>query len=803
MRSENIFNFNDIKNQSATHIRQFIEANVPSINYTNEAGLTMLHLTAEYDENVEVAKVLISMGANVNAKEQSGLSPLHIAVTYGNIKVAEILISNGANVNAKEDNGMTPLHIAAVAKNTAAGRNVEIAKILIHHGANVNAKSNVNSNGESYTPLDLANQMGDTAMAQYLNSNPQRGFMSQEKLFAEFPDVSTEEWESTIQADLKGADYEKKLVWKTLEGIAVKPYYRKSDTDGISWLLNNLPGEFPFVRGTKKTDNDWEIREDIYEQDIAAANSAAKHALERGAEALSFKSRICGKCGVIRGQNVQSQDDFNALLNGIDLSKIPVYFNFGTRALQALEMLSKCSKSAKGGIIYDPLAELAQRGKISVAKDAILKEAAKAAAFAVKNLPAVNAITVQSHPYHNAGANIIQELSIALSAGLEYMNALTDEGLTAEQAASQITFSFSVGSRYFLEIAKIRAFRVLWANILKKYGVTGTAKIHASTSMWNSTVFDPNVNMLRVTTEAMSAAIAGADSITVIPYDAAFKTPDEFSCRIARNVQLLLKNESRFNKIIDPAAGSYYVESLTDQIASKSLEAFKKIESQGGLLAALLSGSVQKELAETQKQKEKLIMQRREVFIGTNQYPNLLEKMSDKIKKTDDSSKTEGGEGTTVEKLSIRRGAEVFEKLRLQTEEYAKKTGSAPKVFLWTAGDLAMRLARATFIKNFFGCAGYTVIDTNGIPSAQEGIELVKKNTPQIVVLCSKDDEYLELAKEIFPALEKEFPNIIRIVAGNPKEAEELKAAGAQDFIHILTNAIESLSSYQKKLGVA
>jgi len=633
--------------------------------------------------------------------------------------------------------------------------------------------------------------------------------MSQEKLFAEFPDITTEEWEATINADLKGADYEKKLIWKTLEGIAVKPYYRKSDTDGISWLLNNLPGEFPFARGTKKTDNNWEIREDIYEQDVAAANSAAKHALERGADAISFKSRICTRCGVLRGQNVQSQEDFNALLNGIDLSKIPVYFNFGTRALQALEMLSKCSKSAKGGIIYDPLAELAQRGKIDIAKDSILKEAAKAAAFAVKNLPGVNAITVQTNHFHNAGANIIQELSIALSAGLEYMNALTDEGLTAEQAASQITFSISVGSRYFLEIAKIRALRILWANILKKYGVTGTAKIHANTSMWNSTVFDPNVNMLRVTTEAMSAAIAGADSITVIPYDAAFKTPDEFSCRIARNVQLLLKNESRFNKIIDPAAGSYYVESLTDQIASKSLDAFKKIESQGGLLAALLSGSVQKELAETQKQKEKLIMQRREVFVGTNQYPNLLEKMSDKIKKDDgspiknqDLAKT-SGEETTVEKLNIRRGAEVFETLRLQTEEYAKKTGSAPKVFLWTAGDLAMRLARATFIKNFFGCAGYTVIDTNGIPGAQEGIELVKKNTPQIVALCSKDDEYLGLAKEIFPALEKEFPNIIRIVAGNPKDAEDLKAAGAQDFIHILTNAIDSLSSYQKKLGVA
>jgi methylmalonyl-CoA mutase len=655
--------------------------------------------------------------------------------------------------------------------------------------------------------------------------------MGQEKLFAEFPAVSTEDWETAIHTDLKGADYEKKLVWKTLEGISVKPYYRKEDTDGISWLLNNLPGEFPFARGTKKTDNNWEIRVEVYEQDIKTANTIAKHCLECGTEALSFKSRICSKRGLLRGQNIQSQADFNALLDGIDLSKIPIYLNFGNRGAQALAMLANLAsdaKSVKGGIIYDPLAELAHCGKIALVKDSILKEVAKVAEFAVKNLPNINAITVQTHSYHNAGANIIQELSIALSAGLEYMNALTDAGLNVEQAASQISFSISVGSRYFLEIAKIRALRILWANLLKEYGVTSAAKIHASTSMWNATVFDPNVNMLRVTTEAMSAAIAGADSITVIPFDAVYKTPDEFSYRIARNVQLLLKNESGFNKIVDPSAGSYYVETITDQIASQSLQAFKKLESEGGLLAALQSGSVQKALAESQKQKEKLIMQRREVFIGTNQYPNLLEKMSSKIIKSEgvelknselkncsgdveafvknfsgkaDSVPKADGE-TVVEKLNIHRGAEVFETLRLQTEEYAKKTGSAPKVFLWTAGDLAMRLARATFIKNFFGCAGYTVIDTNGIPNVAEGIELLKKNVPQIVVLCSKDEEYLELAKEIFPALEKEFPNVVRIVAGNPKDAEDLKASGTQDFIHVLTNAIESLNSYQKKLGV-
>ncbi|MCL2100449.1 MAG: methylmalonyl-CoA mutase subunit beta [Fibromonadales bacterium] len=656
--------------------------------------------------------------------------------------------------------------------------------------------------------------------------------MSQNKLFLEFPDVSTEEWEATINADLKGADYEKKLIWKTLEGISVKPYYRKADTDGISWLLNSLPGEFPYVRGTKKTDNDWEVRVEIYEQDAKAANTAAKHNLERGAEALSFTSRICKSCNVLKGQNIQSQADFNALLAGIDLNKVPVYFNFGSRGAQALALLYNLAGSnanVKGAVTFAPMAELAMSGKAALAKDSLLKEAAKVAVFAAKELPKVRTIAVQTHGFHNAGANIVQELGLALSAGLEYMNLLTDAGLSAEQAASQIAFNFSIGSRYFLEIAKIRALRILWANVLKKYGVEGTAKIHASTSLWNATVFDPNVNMLRATTEAMSAAIAGADSITVNPYDLVFKTPDEFSNRIARNIQLLLKNECNFNKIVDPSAGSYYIETLTEQIASKALEFCQKQESEGGMYAAVQRGSVQKMLAESQKQKEKLIMQRREVFIGTNQYPNLLEKMSDKIKKDEgvalkdpelanlsgdvqefankfagksySLAKSDGE--TIVEKLDIRRGSEVFENLRLQTEEYAKKNGNAPKVFLWTAGDLAMRLARATFIKNFFGCAGYTAVDTNGVPNAAAGLELVKKENPQIVVLCSKDEEYLELAKEIFPALEKEFPNIVRIVAGNPKNAEELKAAGAQDFVHVLTNAIESLSVYQKKLGVA
>ena len=666
--------------------------------------------------------------------------------------------------------------------------------------------------------------------------------MSQEKLFAEFPPVSTEDWEKVIVADLKGADYDKKLVWKTWEGIPVKPYYRAEDLKNLQWLLDNLPGEFPFVRGAKKTDNDWEVRAEIYEADVATANASARRNLERGCDAVSFRSRICGGNKKIYGQNVQVQSDFDALLQGIDLAATKVYFDWGVRGAQALAMLINHvgGKSIAGGaLMYDPLAELAKAGKIALDKDKIAHEAAEVAKAAAEKLPTVKAITVQTHHYHNAGANIVQEMAIALAAGTEYMNALTDNGLSAAQAASQIGFSFSTGSNYFFEIAKLRAFRALWANVLKAYGVTGTASIHCRTSLWNATVFDPNVNMLRASTEAMSAALGGCDALTVVPYDASFKTPDEFSYRIARNTQLLLKYESGFNKIVDPSAGSYYIESITDQLATKALEGFKKIEAEGGLLAALLAGTVQKEIAAVQAQKDKAITQRREVFLGTNAFPNLNEKMSANMVKAEGFDLTgkveysacgdvqkfidkfstgkkcccscgKGGEGescdcgeTTVTKLDVRRGAEVFEKLRLATEAYAQKTGSAPKVFLWTAGDLGMRLARATFVKNFFGCAGYTAIDTNGVPDAAAGIELMKKHNPEIVVLCSKDDEYVALAQEIFPAITAAFPKAIKIIAGNPKEQmEELKAAGAQDFIHVMTNAIDSLTAYQAKLGV-
>ncbi|HSQ43179.1 MAG TPA: methylmalonyl-CoA mutase family protein [Fibrobacteraceae bacterium] len=641
--------------------------------------------------------------------------------------------------------------------------------------------------------------------------------MSQEKLLSEFPPVTTADWEAAIIKDLKGADYAKKLTWKTHEGFTVKPYYRAEDLKDLSWLLNCLPGEFPYVRGVRKLAHDWEIRSEIFESDVSKANEAALRNLSRGADAVHF-SAVC-RGNKIFGQNVQSQEDFDALLKGIDLKKTAVHLDFSSHAGLAYQYLCKVAgeqgalAELNGSLIYDPIQKMAASGKLGYDKAGLRKAVADLAKDVSAKTPGVRAITVQTHAYHHAGSNIVQDMAIALATGIEYMDALTEAGMSGEAAARSIGFSFSFGSNYFFEIAKVRAFRALWAGVLKDYKAEAVLPyIHGRTSLWNATMFDPNVNMLRGTTEAMSAVIGGVDALTVLPYDLVFRTPDEFSCRIARNTQLILKNESALQKLVDPAAGSYYVETLTDSLAKLALEKAKAMEAKGGIFAVLVDGCLQKEIAEIQAKKEKAVASRREVLVGSNQYPNFGEVIAQNISLPEglplqnvDPSHCccKAATSTEVLPLTTRRGAEVFETMRLKTESFAKKHGAAPKVFLWTAGNLAMRLARATFVKNFYGVVGFQSIDTNGIKTAEEGIALAQKHNPDIFVLCSKDDEYLDIAKAVVGPIKKAFPKASVVVAGNPEEhIEALKATGVEDFVHVRTNVVEYLSNVQAKLGV-
>ncbi len=615
-----------------------------------------------------------------------------------------------------------------------------------------------------------------------------------EKLFSEFAPVSTEEWMAKITADLKGVPFEKKLVWKTGEGFNVNPFYRAEDIEGLK-TTESLPGEFPYVRGTK-VNNDWKVRQDIKVTDFKAANEKALDILDKGVTSLGFFM----KGGDVNAENIAT------LLNGICPQCVEL--NFSTCLCKAELLIGILAdyfkqrgvdvEKCQGSVNYDPFKKPLLKGK--EAGDWV--ETAKAVLKAGAALPGYRVLSVNACYFNNAGAYIAQELGYALAWGNELMAKLTEAGCDATEVAKKIKFNFGISSNYFMEIAKFRAARWLWAEIVKAYNPACDCAckmhVHAQTSKWNMTVYDAYVNMLRSQTETMSAAIAGVDSITVRPFDEAYATPDDFSERIARNQQLLLKEECHFDKVVDPSAGSYYVEVLTNSLADVAWKLFLEVEDKGGFGTEVAAGEIQKAVNASNEARRKAVATRREILLGSNQYPNFNEVAGDKIKEPEACCCGGGhdcGEAT-VTPLDFSRGASEFEALRMATE----KSGKTPKVFMLTIGNLAMRLARSQFSSNFFACAGYKIIDNLGFDTVEEGVDAGVKAGADIIVLCSSDDEYATFAPAAYKALagRAQF-----VVAGAPACMEELKAQGIDQFIHVKSNVLETLQAFNAKLGIA
>ena len=614
-----------------------------------------------------------------------------------------------------------------------------------------------------------------------------------EKLFADFAPVSTQEWLDKINVDLKGADFEKKLVWKTNEGFKVKPFYRQEDLEGLK-TTEGLPGEFPYVRGTKKDDNTWLVRQDIKVECAKEANEKALDILNKGVDSLGFSLK----------KKDLSPEYIETLLNGICAECVELNFSTcqGATVMLANLLVEYFTKKGydlavlKGSINYDPMGKMLCKGKDMTAYVATAKELVEV----MKALPKYRCITVNAIELNNAGSYISQELGYALAWGNEYLNALVEAGLDATEVAKKIKFNFGISSNYFLEMAKFRAARMLWANIVKEYNPVCECackmKVHAETSTFNLTLFDAHVNMLRTQTEAMSAALAGVDSITVSPFDKAYQTPDDFSERIARNQQLLLKEECHFDKVVDPAAGSYYIENLTVSIAQQAWNLFLEVEEAGGMMEAIKAGKVQEAVNASNKARHEAVSKRREILLGTNQYPNFTELSEGKAPM---GCQCCCGGQHECEKpfatLDKARAASEFESLRLETEN----SGKRPKAFMLTIGNLAMRQARAQFSCNFLACAGYEVIDNLGFPTVEEGVEAAMKAGADIVVLCSSDDEYAEYAIPAYQALNG---RAMFIVAGAPACMDDLKAAGIENFIHVRCNVLETLKHFNALLNI-
>ncbi len=618
-----------------------------------------------------------------------------------------------------------------------------------------------------------------------------------EKLFAEFPPVTTEQWEEVIQKDLKGADYEKKLVWRTQEGFSVRPYYRAENLKDIKHLGTEA-GVFPFVRGTKD-DNNWLTRQDYctVSEGFEGANKQAVDGLAKGLNSVGF---------YVDGKKAIAVEDMKVLVKGIDLAKVEVNFR-GCCCATAEIVKSFVAVAAEQGVApedlkasfdYDPIRVLNEKGAFCtneyVAK---MKEILEV----VKDWPRVRVFGVEAYAFNNAGSSIVEELAFALAMGSEYMNALIEAGVEPKEAARRMKFTFSVGSTYFMEIAKFRAARMLWANITKAYGVEKECyqkmKIHARTSEWNQTAYDAYVNMLRGTSEAMSAAIAGVDSLDVLPFDHAFRKAGEFSNRIARNVQTILKEEAHFNKVVDPAAGSYYIETLTQSIADAAWTLFNKVEGMGGYVEAFKAGFIQETIKATSADRDKKIATRRQTILGTNQFPNFTEKVNedvtiDVVTRKAAAEKTSEMIGQPLEKY---RGAQAFESMRYKTD----KSGKQPVAFMVTYGNLAMCRARAQFACNFFAVAGFKVVDNNRFASVEEGVKAALEAKADIIVACSSDEEYAEGAVEMANLTGNK---AIVVVAGEPACKEDLMAKGLSNFISVKSNVLETLKEYQSKLGI-
>lgn len=595
---------------------------------------------------------------------------------------------------------------------------------------------------------------------------------STEKLFTDFPGLTQKQWKEKAVEDLKGADYEKKLVWKTDDGFSVQPFYTIEDTED-----KFLKNQYKFF--TAESGRTWINYTEIKVEDIQQANKLALELQNFGAEGFLFK--------------LESNDipDFNTLLNGIDICKYAISFSIHKPSVAFLSkylayLIEKNIKATnvKGFLEADILENFVLRGcKIDVTELAEI-------IHLTKNYPGFQSLTIRSHAFVNAGSNTTQELAFTLNKLVDYIDLLSEAGLTPTEVINKVQFHMAISGDYFFEIAKLRAMRILLNGLMKLYGCNISTKILSSNSVWSKSFYDPNVNMLRNTSEAMSAILGGCDALLTYPHDYSFQEPSSFSQRIALNVSNLLKSESYFDKVNDPSAGSYYLESLTKNIADAALNLFKETEKAGGFINAYKTGSITEKINKTRDLKEKEIASRKRVYVGVNKYPDLQEK-------TPLDSHV-----ASANVLKPQRATRLFEELKSKTIVEAQKTGKTPSVYLACFGDLAMRKARATFASEFFGTAGFDIIEEAFFKTPQQAAELSAISSADIVVMCSSDSEYETEAAAFATKFKSLAKGKLLVLAGYPENiVNELMNSGVDGFIHVRSNAIDVLTAFQKMIN--
>ncbi len=611
-------------------------------------------------------------------------------------------------------------------------------------------------------------------------------------LFREFEPIGTPTWIDKLKLDLKAEDPMSKLRWHTPDNMEIEAFYRSEDIINIPFI-NNRPEEAPFVRSTK-TDNNWQINRIIDTADVEQANAIAIKAISRGANSIEFN---CSQ--------LKKFDDMSRILRGINLEEITLRFDKPMSYKIILKHLikfvdeNKIDKSkVKFAFNWDAMAYRLISGKYYQTFDDNIDELKYLIEEADNYFPNFRVLSINARHFSNGGATTVQELAFTISSAVEYAVRLVEKGVSLSSILKHIQFRMAIGSAYFMEIAKFRALRFMWAKAIAAFDpsmeMEAKAYIHAMSSLWNKSIFDPYVNLLRTTTETMSAAIGGVDVISVLPFDKVYKYENDFSGRIAQNQQIIIKEEAHFDKVVDPAGGSYYIENLTTSLISYSWQLFNNIEDKGGFAIAVESGFIKNELAVSYKKFHEAAAKRKLNILGTNQFPNQLEYMADEIE-IRPKEKAKG--------ISLGRLSEEFDGIRLETEDYYSKNNIRPKVLILSFGNLAMRKARAGFISNFFAIASYQIIEIENVKTKEQAVDLINEHNAEICAFCSSDDEYFDFISNLNSMINLNDFNTDFIIAGSVQNTQsKLSEIGVDVYINTKTNVLETLKAFNKKLLV-
>ncbi len=698
------------------------------------------------------------------------------------------------------------------------------------------------------------------------------------RIYGDFPKPDDNVWEAEIVQSLKGKTPES-LVTSTYEGIQARPIYNYADVSGIIGKACRYPGVYPFDRGSTAAgykSAHWHIAQEFGYPDASAFNQALKSDLEQGQNAVVLNLDYASSLQIdptgakedeigYKGTSICHLKDLEKALDGIDLTKYPVYIKNGSDTLPIASFLAaltekKGIKNLTGGLLIDPLAWLEENGSLPYSIEDLFRRQSELLKWGIKNQPEYRFINADASLYNESGANAVQEIAFVLAKGVEYLRGMQSNALPAGEIAKRMIFSFSTGTNFFMEIAKFRAARMLWSKITKEFGYGEKSRqmfIYAGTCKWNKSKLDAHTNLLRATSETLSAILGGCNAINTGNFDASFGLPNEFSRRISRNIQVILHEECNLTDTVDPAAGSWYLESLVSELSGKAWDLFRSIEKEGGYLKAFEKGIMNTEIESVKNKRVKNLFTRKDVLVGINKYPNLNEKHIEteefdiigfaRTRSLETASyimnrdrgniesalnKISSDNGSLFENLAAaaKSGATIgeladrmpsnciitsenritpenlttgFEYLRANAQAYRVHFGKFPEIFFASMGPVKQHKARVDFSMDYFRVGGFDPVYSKGFDSIDEAVEVFVKSGSKAAVICSTDDTYDEIVPEFVAKAKAAVKDAVIILAGYPKEkVEEYKKAGIDDFIHVKSNIFETLKNLQKAIGL-